>query len=120
MTVTGHTAVVLWTGLATLVLVSRTVGSVARRLGQPPVVGALVAGLLLGPSGLGLAWPRASSWLFPATGPAHDALQAISQFSLLALAVSLGSETDVPLMRSLGRQTAAVGAASIVVPLVAG
>ncbi|MBO0715570.1 MAG: cation:proton antiporter, partial [Acidimicrobiales bacterium] len=120
MTVTGHTAVVLWTGLATLVLVSRAFGSLARGLGQPPVVGALVAGLLLGPSGLGLAWPRASSWLFPATGPAHDALQAISQLSLLALVVSLGSETDLPLMRSLGRQTAAVGAASIVVPLVAG
>jgi Kef-type K+ transport system membrane component KefB len=89
-------------------------------MGQPPVVGALVAGLLLGPSGLGLASPGASSWLFPAASPAHDALQAIAQLSLLALVVALGSETDLPLMRSLGRQTVAVGAASIVVPLVAG
>jgi Kef-type K+ transport system membrane component KefB/nucleotide-binding universal stress UspA family protein len=120
MSLTGNSAVVLWAGLATLLVISRALGSAARRMGQPPVVGALVAGLLLGPSGLGLAWPRASSWLFPPAGPAHDALQVVSQLSLLALVVALGSETDLPLMRSLGRQTAAVGAASIVIPFAAG
>jgi Kef-type K+ transport system membrane component KefB len=57
--------------------------SESQRIGQPAVVGQLIAGILLGPSLLGLAWPQAQEPLFP-----HDAfpkamLDAIAQFGVL-------------------------------------
>jgi len=55
----SHHLVVLWTELAALVALARLLGTVARRLRQPAVVGNLVAGLLLGPSVLGKLSPRA-------------------------------------------------------------
>ncbi len=55
--VESHGLAVFWTELAALLLMARALGSVARRLGQPAVVGELVAGLLLGPSVLGKIWP---------------------------------------------------------------
>ena len=52
--------------LALILIAAQSCGWAARRLlGQPPVVGEMIAGVLLGPSLLGLAFPSASALLFP-------------------------------------------------------
>src|SRR5688572_25725837 len=53
--------------LAVIVLVARVCGLAARRLGQPPVIAEIAAGIMLGPSLLGWALPGASAFLFPAS-----------------------------------------------------
>ena len=90
-----------------------------RRLGQPEVVGSLLAGVLLGPSVLGAAWPRAAAFMLPPGEESH-LLGAVTGFCLLMLLVVLGAETNLPLLRELGRAAAAVSVGSIVVPLLAG
>ena len=91
----------------------------ARRLRQPSVVGYLLAGLVLGQSGLGAAWPELASFLLPGHGKSQ-LLGAVVEFSLLMVLVSLGTETDVALIRRLGRRAVGVTASSIVLPLIAG
>ncbi|HXO30559.1 MAG TPA: cation:proton antiporter, partial [Thermoanaerobaculia bacterium] len=51
--------------LAVILVAARAVGLVFRRLGQPPVVGEVVAGILLGPSLLGRISPAALAFLLP-------------------------------------------------------
>lgn len=51
--------------VAVILLVCHLLGEVLRRCGQPPVLGEILGGIVLGPSVLGLAWPAAQSWLFP-------------------------------------------------------
>src|SRR4051812_39305107 len=51
--------------LAVIIAVARALGLALGRLGQPQVVGEMVAGLLLGPSFLGFVAPAAYAWLFP-------------------------------------------------------
>ncbi len=114
---TGHTALVLWAQLALLLAFAHGFGGVARRLGQPAIIGALVAGLVLGPSVFGVVWPGGEQWLLPKHA---EPLGAISQVCLLVLLVVLGAETDLGLLRRLGRPAAVVTAFSIVVPLAAG
>src|ERR1044071_1698359 len=48
-----------------LIVVGRLLGESMLRIGQPAVMGQLIAGLLLGPSVLGALWPEAEQFLFP-------------------------------------------------------
>ncbi|HET6877488.1 MAG TPA: cation:proton antiporter [Jatrophihabitans sp.] len=112
-------AVHLWVEIAALYVVARVLGLAARRFGQPEVVGSLLAGVLLGPSVLGAIWPSAGQFMIPAGEGAH-LLGAIAGFSLLIVLLVLGAETDLPLLRQLGRPAAFVSASSIVVPLAIG
>jgi Kef-type K+ transport system membrane component KefB len=60
-----HAMLVFWLQLAVLVTVARLLGELMRRIGQPSVVGELAAGVLIGPSVLGLVAPGVFAWLFP-------------------------------------------------------
>ncbi len=102
-----------------LFMAAHLLGWSARRIRQPSVVGYLLAGLVLGPSGLGAAWPQLTSFLLPDHGRSNP-LGAVIELSLLMVLISLGAETDVPLIRRLGRRALGVTASSIVLPLVAG
>ncbi|HET7636615.1 MAG TPA: cation:proton antiporter [Candidatus Limnocylindria bacterium] len=119
LSLTADEAVQLWVQVAALYIVARTFAAVARRFGQPEVVGALLGGVLLGPSVLGAVWPAARSFMVPSDGSGH-LLGAVSGFCLLMLLIVLGAETDLPLLRRLGRAAAAVSVGSIVVPLLVG
>jgi len=116
----GERLVVFFTQVAALLGLARLLGAAARRLHQPPVVGELVAGLILGPSVLGLLSPTAGRWFLPSSPAANDLLQAVAELALLVLLVAVGSETDLPLIRSLGSGAAWVTGASLVLPLAAG
>jgi hypothetical protein len=55
----------LFATIVVVVMAAHLLGALAHRLGQPRVVGEMVAGLLLGPSGLGAVAPSAASALIP-------------------------------------------------------
>lgn len=116
----SHQLVVLWTELASLLVLARLLGALARRMRQPAVVGELLAGLLLGPSVLGQVSAAARHWFLPAGPGQGDLLTTVSQVSLLVLLVVVGAEADLPLIRSLGRAAATVSATSLLLPLGAG
>ncbi len=113
-------ATVLWVEVATLLSLAWLLGLVARRLGQPPIVGSLLAGLLAGPSVFGQVWPAGFQWFRPATQLHAGVLAAVADFSLLFLLIVLGAETDLRLIRRSGRAAASVILSSLVLPLAAG
>jgi Kef-type K+ transport system membrane component KefB len=76
--------------VAVILLVCHVSGAVLRRFGQPPVLGEVVGGLLLGPSVLGLVWPSSQDWLFPA--PVLTALNYAAQLGLIVFMFLLGCE----------------------------
>jgi Kef-type K+ transport system membrane component KefB len=115
-----HQLLIFWTQMLVLLLVARLLGQAMRRVGQPAVVGQLGAGLLLGPSLLGRAAPDALDWLVPADPLQSGMLFAVSWIGVLLLLIETGFDTDLGLIRRLGRATALVSAGSIVVPLAAG
>ena len=110
----------LWASLALLLVVSRLLALVASHLREPPVVGALAAGVLLSPDVLGHAWPAATDWLLPQTQLQGHLLGGIAALSLLFLCFVLGMDTDVRELRALGRGLALVSGSSFLVPLAAG
>jgi hypothetical protein len=90
----------------------------ARRLGQPPVIGQVLAGIALGPSVLGRLPADPSSLLVPdATLPY---LGVLGQVALVLFMFSVGCELDTSLLRHQGRVVTVVSVAALAVPLVSG
>lgn len=118
--ISASSATVLWTQIGVLLLLARLLGALARRVGQPPIIGSLLAGLIAGPSVFGQVWPSGFAWFHPTGGASAQLLSAVADFALLMLLISLGAETDLPLIRSLGRSAASVTGGSLLLPLGAG
>lgn len=104
--------------IAVILLTARVVGWLFRRIGQPQVVGEMVAGIMLGPSLLGAVWPAGSAVLFPPTG--LDALNALSQIGLLLFMFLVGLEFDPARLRGRGDAAVLTSHASILAPFLFG
>jgi Kef-type K+ transport system membrane component KefB len=102
--------------LAVILLACRAMGMVARRFGQPQVVGEMIAGVVLGPSLLGLIAPEVQHCLFP-TGPANTVLYTMAQIGLVLYMFLIGLNFDVHLIKHRAGTAAAVSSAGILVPL---
>jgi Kef-type K+ transport system membrane component KefB/nucleotide-binding universal stress UspA family protein len=106
--------------LALLLVVGRLMGEAVQRIGQPSVMGQLIGGLLLGPSFFGLLWPSAQHAIFPADPTQKSMIDAVSELGILMLLLLTGMETDLQLVRRVGRAAIAVAAAGVAVPFVCG
>jgi Kef-type K+ transport system membrane component KefB/nucleotide-binding universal stress UspA family protein len=103
-----------------LLLVGRLLGEAMQRMGQPAVMGQLIAGFVLGPSVFGAIWPDAQHAIF-ARGPEQKAMiEAISDIGVLMLLLLTGLETDLRLVRKVRRAAVSVSAAGILVPFALG
>ena len=78
--------------LIVIIIVARLAGEGARRLGQPRSVGEIVAGLLLGPSLLGTAFPEISTWVFNSVP--NLPMNIISQVGLILLMFQIGMDFE--------------------------
>jgi Kef-type K+ transport system membrane component KefB len=104
--------------LVTVVGMARLVGALFRFIQQPPVVGEIIAGIMLGPSLLGRVAPSVSAYLFPvAVGPA---LNVISQVGVILFMFLVGLELDLGLIKKRGHSTVAISHASILAPFFLG
>jgi Kef-type K+ transport system membrane component KefB len=90
------------------------------RFRQPPAIGEIVGGLLLGPSALGAAFPGVQHWIFPATGSSAAALGAIYQLGLLLLMFAAGAEMRRLLQRNALRTVGLIASFGLVLPFAAG
>jgi Kef-type K+ transport system membrane component KefB/nucleotide-binding universal stress UspA family protein len=103
-----------------LIAVGRGLGELMQRIGQPSVIGELLAGLLLGPSLFGWVWPQAHSAIFPNSPEQKALIDGIAQFGILLLLLLTGMETDLKLVRKVGRAAMTISVAGIVVPFLCG
>ena len=114
--------VTLLVQMIVIVLIARVAGIVGRRLGHPIVVGEILAGLVLGPSFLGRAFPAAFRILFPPEGPGstNQVIYMMSQIGLIFLMFLIGIEFDFGNVKSHGRSAGLVSLVGIVLPFVLG
>ena len=103
-----------------LIVVGRLLGEGMLRIGQPAVMGQLIAGLLLGPSVLGVLWPEAEHFLFPKIPEQKAMLDGLAQFGILLLLLLAGMETELALVRGVRRAAISASVAGIVLPFACG
>lgn len=104
--------------VAIVIGVSSILGAVARRCGQPTVVGQILAGVLLGPSLLGRLPGHLTERLF--THAAVPFISVIAQLAVVIFMFTVGYEIDFRPLRGRGRAAPLVAAGALLVPLALG
>ena len=101
-----------------IIIVAQLFGAVFRRIGQPPVMGEMIAGIALGPSILGLLVPQAVAFLFPPSS--MNTLSVLSQIGVVLFMFIVGMELDIQHLREKASAAVLVSHASIIVPFLLG
>jgi K+:H+ antiporter len=104
--------------VAVVIAVAWAAGRLAGRLGQPPVVGELAAGIMLGPSVFGLLAPELSRAVF--TDDVRSAISTIATGAILVFMFLIGLELDVGVLRRHAHGVARIAAVSLIVPFTFG
>jgi Kef-type K+ transport system membrane component KefB len=104
--------------LAAIVISGQLLGRAFRRVGQPPVIGEVIAGILLGPSFLGRIVPGATEFLLPSS--VQPTFGIIAQIGVILYMFSVGLHLDTRHLHDRGFATIAISHAGIVVPFLLG
>ena len=106
--------------LALLLGFARLLGELARRIGQPAVVGEILAGVILGPSVLGALIPGVAAIWLPASPVQAQLLETVALIGVMLLMVVTGFETDLGLIRRRAGTAVGVATGGLLLPFAAG
>lgn len=112
-----HQLFVFLVQLVLLVGAARFLGGVAGKLRQPPVVGQLLAGVLIGPSILGRFYPDTFEWIF-SDSTVGSVTYGLAWLAVIMVLVVIGYETDLGIIVRLRQAAVNVSAGALLVPLV--
>jgi Kef-type K+ transport system membrane component KefB len=101
-----------------ILAICRFVGMIARRLGQPQVVGEMIAGVIMGPSLFGLLFPSWQQVIFPKDS--LKLLYVLAQFGVGLYMFLVGTEFKTDLFRSRVRSAVSVSVAGMLAPFALG
>jgi|SRR5579875_206729 Kef-type K+ transport system membrane component KefB len=104
--------------LAVVLIAGRLLGRLFYYLGQPPVMGEVVAGILLGPSLLGEVWPAAAAFILPSSLAPN--LAVVSQLGVILYMFLVGLELNLGVLRRQAHAAVVIAHTSIVVPFLLG
>ncbi|MEY2855851.1 MAG: hypothetical protein RLZZ74_160 [Cyanobacteriota bacterium] len=117
----GHHELLLFLlEISILLLVARALGELMRRFNLPPVVGELLAGVVLGPSLFGAIFPQVQGYIFPRLQEQANLLSVVSWLGVLMLLIVTGLETDLNLIIRKGKTALLISLGGIIVPFATG
>ena len=113
-----HPVAMLLLQIISILVAVRIFSWLFKYLGQPGVIGEIVAGIVLGPSLLGHFFPETFGFLF--APDSLESLNILSQIGLILFMFIIGMELDLGILRKKGSQTLVISHASIIVPFFLG
>jgi Kef-type K+ transport system membrane component KefB/nucleotide-binding universal stress UspA family protein len=112
--------VIFFIEIVLLIAAGRIGGELMQRIGQPAVMGQILAGIVLGPTVFGTVLPDLQAAVFPPEATQHGMIDAVAQLGILMLLLLTGMETDLRLVRRVGLPALFVSVTGIAVPFVLG
>lgn len=113
-----HPLAILLAQIVTIILVARIFGWVCKKIGQPTVIGEILAGIILGPSVIGMYFPEFTATLFPSESLGN--LQFLSQIGLILFMFVIGMELDLNVLKNKAHDAVVISHASIIIPFTLG
>ncbi|OCB77371.1 cation:proton antiporter [Flavobacterium crassostreae] len=109
---------ILLAQIVMIILVARLFGWIFKKIGQPTVIGEIIAGIVLGPSLVGMYFPEFSAALFPVESLGN--LKFLSQIGLILFMFVIGMELDIKVLKNKASEAVVISHASIVIPFALG
>jgi len=109
-----HPLALLLLQIVAIILTARLFGWICMKIKQPTVIGEMIAGIVLGPSLLGLYFPEFSAFLFPPESLGN--LNFLSQIGLILFMYIVGMELDLGVLRKKAHDAVVISHASIIIP----
>jgi Kef-type K+ transport system membrane component KefB len=113
-----HPLAVLLAQIVTIVMVAKLFGWVCTKIGQPTVIGEMIAGIVLGPSLVGMYFPEFSAAFFPEESLGN--LKFLSQIGLILFMFIVGMELDLKVLKNKAHDAVVISHASIIFPFALG
>lgn len=113
-----HPLAILLAQIITIILTARLFGWLFMKIGQPSVIGEIIAGIVLGPSLVGNYFPEFSAALFPTQSLGN--LQFLSQIGLILFMFVIGMELDLKVLKNKAHDAVVISHASIIIPFALG
>ncbi len=113
-----HPLAILLLQIISIILVARFFGILFNKIGQPAVIGEIIAGIFLGPSFLGHYFPEYAAFLFPEKSLPN--LQFLSQIGLILFMFVIGMELDLKILKNKAKDAVVISHASIIFPFALG
>jgi Kef-type K+ transport system membrane component KefB len=113
-----HPLAILLAQIVTIIFVARFFGWICKRIGQPTVIGEIIAGIIMGPSLIGMYFPEFSATLFPKASLSN--LQFLSQIGLILFMFVIGMELDLKVLKNKAHEAVVISHASIIIPFALG
>lgn len=113
-----HPLAILLAQIVTIIFVARLFGWICKKIGQPMVIGEILAGIVLGPSFFGHYFHVYSSLLFPDSS--LDNLKFLSQIGLIFFMYVVGMELDLKVLKNKAQEAVVISHASIIIPFTLG
>lgn len=109
-----HPLALLLFQIVAIVIVARIFGWFFNKIGQPSVIGEIIAGIVLGPSLFGMYFPEASAAIFPVESLGN--LNLLSQVGLILFMFVVGMELDLKVLKTKAKEAVVISHSSIVIP----
>ncbi len=107
--------------IVSIILISaRVLGELCRKFKQPVVVGEILAGIIIGPSLLGSAFPDLFKEVFISEPRAYGAFDGLANMGVILLMFVAGIEVDLKQIRKQGKQAASISIMGIAFPFALG
>ena len=113
-----HPLAILLAQIITILFVAKIFGWIFKKIGQPTVIGEIIAGIVLGPSLIGMYFPGFSANLFPKESLPN--LQFLSQIGLILFMFVIGMELDLKILKNKAHDAVVISHASIIFPFALG
>jgi Kef-type K+ transport system membrane component KefB len=113
-----HPLALLLAQIVTIIIIARLFGLLFKSIGQPIVIGEIIAGIFLGPTVVGHYFPGFSELLFPVHSLGN--LQLLSQVGLILFMFIVGMELDLNILKNRAKDAVVISGTSIIFPFTLG
>ncbi|MDP4187716.1 MAG: cation:proton antiporter [Bacteroidota bacterium] len=113
-----HPLSILLLQIIAIIIIARLFGTLFQKMGQPTVIGEILAGIFLGPSVLGYYLPNFSVFLFP-PGSLNN-LHVLSQIGLMFFMFIIGMELDSSVFKKKANSAIMISYSGIIIPFISG
>ncbi len=120
MQLTSENIVTFLLSISLMLLSAKLIGELFNKIGQPAVVGEIIAGIILGPTVFGSLLPHTYNWLFPQNNGVKVALDGIVNLAVIMLLLVSGLEVDLSVVVKEGKTAFLTGVMGIIIPFALG